>query len=100
MNQNPKQKLQPFVKQILITNDNLDQKVTEFIQQLEKYFLKFQARLNQEQAAWSKWLNQANNVFIEPEKLAIKSPLTILDAPWGTGKTYFIEQLVKKFING
>ena len=99
MNQNPKQKLQPFVKQILITNDNLDQKVTEFIEQLEKYFLKFQARLNDEQVAWSKWLNQANNVFIEPEKLAIKSPLTILDAPWGTGKTYFIEQLVKKFID-
>ena len=63
MNQNPKQKLQPFVKQILITNDNLDQKVTEFIEQLEKYFLKFQARLNDEQAAWAKWLNQANNVF-------------------------------------
>ena len=87
---------QLFAKQILITNNNLQAKCQEFIDQLWESYSDYKISLDKEEKAWQEVL-KAKTVFIEPEKLTARSPLTILDAPWGSGKTYFIEQLAKLF---
>ncbi len=38
--------------------------------------------------------------YFVPEILNKQSPFTIIDAPWGSGKTYFIEHFAKNFISG
>ena len=88
---------QLFAKQILITNNNLQAKCQEFINQLWESYSAYQTSLDKEQEEWKKVLEAKTTVFIEPEKLTTRSPLTILDAPWGSGKTYFIEHLAKLF---
>ena len=88
---------QLFAKQILITNNNLQAKCQEFINQLWESYSAYQTSLDKEQEEWQKVLEAKTTVFIEPEKLTTRSPLTILDAPWGSGKTYFIEHLAKLF---
>ena len=88
---------QLFAKQILITNNNLQAKCQEFINQLWESYSAYQTSLDKEQEEWQKVLEAKTTVFIEPEKLTARSPLTILDAPWGSGKTYFIEHLAKLF---
>ena len=87
---------QLFAKQILITNNNLQAKCQEFINQLWESYSDYKISLDKEKKAWQEVL-KAKTVFIEPEKLTARSPLTILDAPWGSGKTYFIEHLAKLF---
>ena len=88
---------QLFAKQILITNNNIQAKCQEFIDQLWESYSAYQTSLDKEQEEWQKVLEAKTTVFIEPEKLTTRSPLTILDAPWGSGKTYFIEQLARLF---
>ena len=88
---------QLFAKQILITNNNLQAKCQEFINQLWESYSDYKTSLDKEKKAWQEVL-KAKTVFIEPEKLTARSPLTILDAPWGSGKTYFIEHLAKLFV--
>jgi hypothetical protein len=70
----------------------------KFLKDLEVQFESFKTNWNDENEKLEKYLNKKNFVF-KPEKLAKKSPLTLLNAPWGTGKTYFIENFVKLFID-
>lgn len=83
--------------ELLITNNNdIDLKIKEFILVLNQEWEKHNQNINTIKHEWEKIL-ESNEIHIEPEKLRNKSPITILDAPWGAGKTFFIEQLVKKF---
>ena len=88
---------QLFAKQILITNNNLQAKCQEFVNQLWESYSDYKTSLDREKEEWKKVLEAKTTVFIEPEKLTTRSPLTILDAPWGSGKTYFVEYLAKLF---
>jgi SpoVK/Ycf46/Vps4 family AAA+-type ATPase len=85
---------------LIIENDDAKfVKVSKkFLKDLEVQFESFKTNWNDENEKLEKYLNKKNFVF-KPEKLAKKSPLTLLNAPWGTGKTYFIENFVKLFID-
>ncbi|AHK22643.1 KAP family P-loop domain containing protein [Candidatus Hepatoplasma crinochetorum Av] len=69
-----------------------------FINELEKEYEKYKENLNREYKNIEKYLNN-NSVYFSNEKIDKKSPLTIIDAPWGSGKTFFIESLAKHIID-
>ncbi|BDV03776.1 MAG: hypothetical protein HPPSJP_4970 [Candidatus Hepatoplasma scabrum] len=70
----------------------------EFIEKLEDEYKKYKDNLKKEIKKFEKYA-QDENVYFSQEKLLKKSPLTILNAPWGSGKTYFIESFAKHFID-
>ncbi|BDV03770.1 MAG: hypothetical protein HPPSJP_4910 [Candidatus Hepatoplasma scabrum] len=70
----------------------------EFIIEINKEYLKYKNKLQQETIKFAKY-KQNNNIYFSQEKLLKRSPLTILNAPWGSGKSHFIEQLAKNFID-
>lgn len=85
-------------EKILISNDtNFKDKVKEFLTILANKYENFKLKRLESEFEWNKLQNKNENneinVYIEPEQITIKSPTTILNAPWGTGKTYFIEQI-------
>ncbi len=43
----------------------------------------------------NKFFANAENVSLTPDSLKNKSLITYIDAPWGSGKTYFIENLIR-----
>lgn len=67
-----------------------------FLSELNKYYLLYQEKWNAENEKWKEFWKNTNkeNKSINPEKQSIRSPLTILHGPWGSGKTFFIEELV------
>ncbi|CRX37091.1 / / hypothetical protein / 586887:588569 Forward [Candidatus Hepatoplasma crinochetorum] len=70
----------------------------EFISEINKEYLKYKNKLRQEMKEFERY-RENNNVYFSQEKILKKSPLTILNAPWGSGKTHFIEKLAKNFID-
>ena len=91
-----------FAKEILISQTgDLKEACQSFLTELDRFYSKYLIKMTALEWEWEKKFNNGNfdNVYFYPEKLSIKSPLTIIDAPWGTGKTYFVESLAKFFIN-
>ncbi|MGL5521784.1 MAG: P-loop NTPase fold protein, partial [Metamycoplasmataceae bacterium] len=93
-----------FHEIIINYNDkNLEDQCSKFIIQLEKDYERFYDKLNKSEEEYNKFVldNKKNNIIIDfvPENVSLKSPLTIIDAPWGEGKTFFIESLVKYIAN-
>ena len=70
-----------------------------FLSELNKYYLLYQEKWNGENDEWKEFWQNTNkqNKSINPEKQSIRSPLTILHGPWGSGKTFFIEELVRQW---
>lgn len=66
----------------------------EFLNDVEKGYAHFNIEFQKHCADWEKYTDSDNYIF-EPEKLSKKSPLTLINAPWGTGKTFFIENFMK-----
>ena len=90
-----------FAKEILISQtDNLKEACENFLVELDAFYFKYLSRMKTLEQEWKDKFNDGNfdNAYFYPEKLSIKSPLTIIDAPWGTGKTHFIETLAKFFV--
>lgn len=82
-----------YSEKILISNDtDFKNKIKEFLVMLDEKYKLFKFELEKLQNHWNS-IKKERNVYIEPEQISIKSPTTILNAPWGTGKTYFIEQI-------
>lgn len=90
-----------FGEDILISdNTNFEFEVKKFLNKLSNLYSKYREKNKELNNEWKYFFEQKyNNVFIEPEQLSIKSPTTIINAPWGTGKTYFIEQIAKYWNN-
>lgn len=101
MNQNSNITDGLFAKEILIDQDSDLKKECEFfIKELDLLYTDYKNNLDQLEKEWKIKFKNGNfpNVSFVPEKLAIKSPLTILDGAWGSGKTHFIETLATFFI--
>lgn len=91
-----------LTKEILISQTgDLKETCQSFLTELDSLYSKYLSRMETIEQEWEVEFDNGNfdNAYFYPEKLSIKSPLTIIDAPWGTGKTYFIETLAKFFIN-
>lgn len=76
-----------------------DQYIYDFIFELNKYYKKYLKKWEEENNEWNTFwneTNQKNKSIIREEEFA-KSPLTILHGPWGSGKTFFIKELIKKW---
>ncbi len=58
---------------------------------------KFEEDRLESKRKWKKKNIDRENIYFTPEKILKNSPLTIIDAPWGTGKTYFVENLITYF---
>ncbi|ALV23462.1 hypothetical protein ASO20_02270 [Mycoplasma sp. (ex Biomphalaria glabrata)] len=89
-----------YAKDLIVKIDdkNLKEVSLDFLKNIESEFKKFKNEYGRYEKNNSKYLNDQNFEFF-PEKLAKKSPLTIINAPWGTGKTFFIENFLKLFID-
>ena len=86
----------------LIVSDPKDVDMIEisnkFLKTLEIEYSKFKKKISEKEKENNKYLNH-NNFIFTPEDLNKNSPTTIINAPWGTGKTYFIEKFLKNFID-
>ena len=58
---------------------------------------KFNKERSENVKKWNEKSIDVKNIYFTPEKILKNSPLTIIDAPWGTGKTYFVENLITYF---
>lgn len=86
-------------KIIIEANDKeLLNATTNFVRDIEKEFVKFNKKLALSEEKW-KDIKSKDFIFT-PEEISKKSPLTIINALWGTGKTYFVESMMKHFIKG
>lgn len=93
-----------YSEKIIIKDDDKDlQNATEiFINSLEKQyedFLKNREKLKENLKKYQSNNKEKVNYLCDFEELIKKSPFTLIDAPWGAGKTYFIENIVKLFID-
>jgi hypothetical protein len=87
------------VKLVVKSDDEELIKVSKiFLKDIEERFNEFKDNYEKEFKKQNKYLGHGDFVFL-PERLSKKSPLTLINAPWGTGKTYFIENFVKLFID-
>lgn len=68
-----------------------------FLWELKKYYDLFKKDIKEFNQNWS--VNSNEKFSIIPEKTRYLSPITIIDGDWGTGKTYFIETLIKNCSN-
>lgn len=73
--------------------------IQDFIVKLNGYYKQYLTKLKKEDIEWGlfwKDTNQKNKSITREEEFA-KSPLTILHGPWGSGKTFFIKDLIRKW---
>lgn len=91
-------KMSSYELLITLEDKNLIEVSKKFLQELETKFKNFNREYEKYKKENEKYLNNKNYVF-EPEKIVKVSPMTIIDAPWGTGKTFFIENLIKLLID-
>lgn len=84
---------------IEINQGSDDQYIYDFIDELNQYYKKYLKKWEKENDEWNKFWNTTNpnNKSISREEEFAKSPLTILHGPWGSGKTFFIKELIKKW---
>ena len=84
---------------IEINQGSNDQYIYDFISKLNKYYEKYLKKWGEEDIEWGLFwdgTNQKNKSITREEEFA-KSPLTVLHGPWGSGKTSFIKELIKKW---
>lgn len=95
-----KKYIEGFSEDIVIDINNLKEKCIFLIRNIEQNAKKYKEYIKNETKEFQKIKERSNNnVIFTPENLLNNSPITILDAPWGAGKTYFIESLCKYIMN-
>lgn len=84
---------------IEINQGSNDQYIYDFISKLNKYYEKYLKKWGEEDIEWGLFWDGTNrkNKSITREEEFAKSPLTVLHGPWGSGKTSFIKELIKKW---
>lgn len=92
--------VEKFSKDIIINHDNLKEQCTFFIRNIEKNSKKYKDEIEYAKEEFDNLKTNKKEVIFTPENLLNISPITILDAPWGTGKTFFIESLCKYILKG
>ncbi len=77
---------------IIIESEDIDliKPCQKFINDLEQEYILFKSKLEKNEKKWESYLNN-ENIFFIPEEISIRSPLTIIDAPWGSGKTFLLK---------
>lgn len=93
-----------YSHKILIDSDeSLDEQCCKFIENLEKDYNDFKNKLNQNIKKHEELRIKSESlvrILFEPENIQIKSPMTIINAPWGVGKTFFIENVCDLILSG
>ncbi len=81
--------------------NEIDETSNLFLNYLENDYLEFRKNWTESINEFKKYEKKSNKkgVYFTPEKVLIKSPITILDSPWGIGKTYFLENTCKLVSN-
>lgn len=90
-------------KPILINIDGNDDEAflnanKMFLRDLKSLYISFKNSSDLFIKQWNEIWKNNKNFDIVPEKNKYLSPITILDADWGSGKSYFIESLIKNCI--
>lgn len=75
------------------------------MRELNQYYQLYKCEWQNESNSWKKWSERESKqtkkenkrIYIKPERVSSRSPLTILHGPWGSGKTFFVEKLVKEW---
>lgn len=84
----------------ILVNDSSDKAFLSanilFLKEIKNNYDIFENDYKESQKRWENNLNILE--FINPEKLKYSSPITIFDAKWGMGKTYFFEKLIENSI--
>ena len=83
-------------------DSDLLQASKNFIENLDKEYKIFIENIKYNKKKWNTYLKkleklnktESNSLFY-PEVLTRLSPITIINAPWGSGKTFFIEEFCK-----
>ncbi|MDE5617391.1 MAG: KAP family NTPase, partial [Ureaplasma sp.] len=80
---------------------NINKMSATFLNYLENDYLEFKKNWIKNNNEFKKYKKELNKkcIHFTPEKVLIKSPITILDSPWGIGKTYFLENTCKLVAN-
>lgn len=90
-----------YQEKIIIKDDDIDLNFCgeEFIKNLEEEYESFLANITKKQMEYEALKKSMDispiKISLSSAELEKKSPITIIDAPWGTGKTHFIESLVE-----
>lgn len=76
----------------------------KFLKDIKSLYDSFKLKSEEFNEEWRQFKNnkeykeQLKKFHISPEKERYLSPITIFDGEWGTGKTFFLENLMKKCI--
>ncbi len=87
-------------EEIKITNgndDDFDLACSKFFEIMKEEVIKFESSRESKCEEWKKEEINKEEIYFESENITKQSPITIIDAPWGTGKTYFVERIIKYF---
>lgn len=90
-----------YKEEIIIKSDDKYQisAGNDFLSKLKRMNDEFLSQYNKYEKEYKEFIKEnkssKNKVAFRPEILTRKSPLTIIDAKWGSGKTHFVEQLIK-----
>ncbi|MGL4343190.1 MAG: P-loop NTPase fold protein [Metamycoplasmataceae bacterium] len=76
-------------------NDELKEACSVFCNLMEEEVKEFTKNRKLKEKEWERENIKRGNIYFQPEVVIKKSPITIIDAPWGTGKTYFVEEIIK-----
>lgn len=96
-----------YKEDIIIKADDVDQlEVGEiFLDKLWEMNKEFVKKVEKKEAEFQDFLNlkkdkRNENILFTPEVLSKRSPMTVIDAKWGSGKTYFVETLLENMALG